>query len=55
MDYVPDQSEVDTSHIVVDADTKEMLNEMGINSSAVQLSSAPMGGGGGGGGRRWNN
>merc|ERR1712008_184119 len=31
MDYVPDQSEVDTSHIVVDADTKEMLNAMGIN------------------------
>jgi len=50
MDFVPDQSEVDTSHVIVDADTKEMLVEMGINNAAVQLSSAPVGGGP----RRWN-
>merc|ERR1711985_119560 len=30
MDYVPDQSEVDTSHIVVDRDTMAMLKSLNM-------------------------
>jgi len=31
MEYVPDRSEVDTDHIQVDADTREMLKELGMD------------------------
>merc|ERR1711964_527165 len=46
MEYVPEKSEVDTDMIQVDADTKEMLKELGMDGlSNITTSNVTIGGG----------
>merc|ERR1711964_277692 len=47
MDFVPDRSEVDTTQIQVDQDTKDMLSSMGMDGlTNISVTNERFGGGG---------
>ena len=50
MDFVPDESALNTESIEVDRDTLEMLHTLGLNLPSVTLAAAVQGGAPAGGG-----